>query len=149
MLLSISTTKHIPQSAILNFTRNHFLLIPSSQHKHFIYSGKWIDLLGRISSVEFKDLLRKDTFWLEFMVSTCNNCMAHSILSLYFKESGTPSWKSRIQGNDGALHVVRQKSCILTHYKRRVQCRNCQGIKTEERHPGNWQRHNANGAWLQ
>lgn len=37
MLLHISTAKHSPQIAILNFTRNHLLLIPSPQHKHFIY----------------------------------------------------------------------------------------------------------------
>ena len=55
--------------------------------------------------------------------------MAHSILSLYFKESGTPRWESRIQGNDGVLSVVMQKSLILTHYERMIQCHKCQGIK--------------------
>ena len=65
------------------------------------------------------------------------------------KSQASPSWESRIQGNDGALHIVRQRSFILTHYKRMIQCHKCQGIKTKERNSGNWQRHNANGAWLQ
>lgn len=117
--------RRISQSAIQSFISNHFLMI--FPQPHTLYVLEWAHGFVRgISSIGFKDVLRKDTFKLA-QICTWSNCTAHPILSLYFKELGNRRLSSRIQGDNGVLKVVTQESLSLGQWYK------CQGVKNQEK----------------